>query len=66
MIQKLDKVRAGVANHLEAIIWTMDIYWFRCLDLVHRWTIRRARAHCQREKLRRFRQLMAWSCDFLN
>jgi len=48
------------------MIRKFDKLWFRLLGVVHRWTIRRGRAHCQREKLRRFRRLMAWQKSVLN
>ena len=44
----------------------IDKFWFYVLGVVHRWTIRQACAHCQREKQRRFRRLMASSRNFLN
>ncbi len=58
MIRQLDKVRVGRATNLESIIRALDKCWFRVLGGVHRWTIRRADAHCRREKHRRFRRLM--------
>ncbi len=36
----------------------LDKLWFRLLGVVHRWTIRQACAHCQREKQRRFQRFM--------
>ncbi len=44
----------------------LDKSWFRLLGVVHRWTIRQAQAHCQREKERRFQRLMASSRNHLN
>ena len=44
----------------------LDKFWFRVLGVVHRWTIRQACAHCQREKHRRFQRLMASSRNHLN
>ena len=40
------------------MIRKLDKSWFRVLGVVHRWTIRQAEAHCQREKQRRFQRLM--------
>jgi hypothetical protein len=40
------------------MIHKLDKLWFRTLGKVHRWTLRKGKAHCQREKLRRFRRLM--------
>ena len=48
------------------MIRKIDKLWFRLLGVVHRWTIRQACAHCQREKQRRFQRLMASSRNFLN
>ena len=48
------------------MIRKLDKFWFRVLGVVHRWTIRQACAHCQREKQRRFQRLMASSRNFLN
>jgi hypothetical protein len=48
------------------MIRKIDKLWFRFLGVVHRWTIRCATAHCQREKQRRFRRLMAWQNNHLN
>ena len=48
------------------MIRKLDKLWFRLLGVVHRWTIRQAGAHCQREKRRRFQKLMASSRNFLN
>ena len=59
MIRKIDKVRAGRATNLETVIRAFDKYWFRVLGGIHRWTIRQAGAHCRREKMRRFRRIMA-------
>jgi hypothetical protein len=58
MIRKLDNVRAGRATTSETLIRSADKYWFRFLGVVHRWTIRCANAHGQREKQRRFNRLM--------
>jgi hypothetical protein len=66
MLRKLDKVRAGRATNVETIIRACDKYWFRVLGALHRWTIRQACAHCQREKQRRFQRLMASSNGWKN
>jgi hypothetical protein len=39
------------------MIRKLDKLWFRFLGVVHRWTVRCATAHGQREKHRRFRRL---------
>jgi len=44
----------------------LDKLYFQLLGVVHRWTIRKACAHCQREKHRRFQRLMASSRNHLN
>ena len=44
----------------------IDKVWFHVLQIFHRWTIRQACAHCQREKQRRFRRLLAWQKSALN
>ncbi|MEI6195335.1 MAG: hypothetical protein WCS42_13505 [Verrucomicrobiota bacterium] len=66
MNRKLDKVRAGRATNLENVIRAFDKNWFRVLGVIHRWTIRQACAHCQREKHRRFQRLMASSNGWKN
>ena len=48
------------------MIRKLDKLWFRILGRIHVWTIRRAEAHCRREKYRRFPRLLASSRDFLN
>ena len=48
------------------MIRTLDKFWFRVLGSFHRWTIRRAEAHCRREKERRFRRFLESSRAFLN
>jgi hypothetical protein len=48
------------------MIRKLDRVYFRLLGVVHRWTIRQACAHCQREKQRRFQRLMAWQKSALN
>jgi hypothetical protein len=40
------------------MIGKIDKLWFRFLQATHRWLVRRAEAHCHREKQRRFRRLM--------
>jgi len=66
MIRNLDKVRAGRATKTEALLRSVDKYWFRFLGVVHRWTLRCGQAHCRREKLRRFRRHLAWQKPHLN
>ena len=41
------------------MIRTLDKLWFRLLQAIYRWMVRRAEAHCRREKERRFRRLMS-------
>jgi hypothetical protein len=48
------------------MIRKLDKWWFRLLGVAHRWTLRRGQAHCRREKLRRFRRLMARQNKHLN
>jgi len=36
------------------MIRKLDKLWFRLLGTVYRWILRRAKAHCRREKMRRF------------
>ncbi len=48
------------------MIRKLDKFWFRLLGVAHRWTLRRGRAHCHREKTRRFRRLMAASNAWKN
>jgi hypothetical protein len=40
------------------MIRSIDKRWFRLLGKVHRWTLRKGKAHCQREKMRRFRHFL--------
>ena len=40
------------------MIRKLDKLWFRLLGMVHRWTIRRGQAYCDREKLRQFRRFI--------
>ena len=42
------------------MIRKLDRLWFRLLGRLHNWVVRCAQAHCQREKLRRFRRHQAW------
>ena len=42
------------------MIRKLDKWWFRLLGKVHGWTVRRAQAHCRREKMRRLRRHMEW------
>jgi len=48
------------------MIRKLDKLWFRVLGFIHCWTIRQAKAHCRREKLRRFHRLMEWQNSKLN
>ena len=48
------------------MIRELDKLWFQLLRAAYRWLVRRADAHCRREKLRRFRRIMAWQKNFLN
>lgn len=48
------------------MIRKLDKLWFRLMCATYRWLVRRAQAHCQREKQRRFQRLMASSRNFLN
>jgi hypothetical protein len=41
------------------MIRTLDKLWFRLLQAIYRWMVRRAEAHCRREKERRFRRILA-------
>ena len=59
-------MRAALAIVKGNMIRKLDKLWFRMLGVIHRWTIRQAGAHCQREKQRRFQRLMASSRNFLN
>ena len=45
---------------------TLDEIWFRFLDRLNLWTLNRLAAHCRREKMRRFRRLMAWQNNHRN
>lgn len=44
----------------------LDRLWFQLLCATHRWLVRRAQAHSQREKVRRFRRHLAWQKSVLN
>lgn len=48
------------------MIRKLDKLWFRLLGATHRWLVRRAQAHGRREKMRRFRRLMARQKPALN
>jgi hypothetical protein len=48
------------------MIRKLDKLWLWFLGVVHRWTIRCATAHCQREKERRFRRLFRCHNHHLN
>ena len=44
----------------------LDILWFRLLQAVFRAALRCGHAHCRREKVRRYRQHLAWQKAHLN
>ena len=44
----------------------IDKLWFELLRATYRWLVRRAEAHCRREKHRRFKRLMEWQNNHLN
>ena len=48
------------------MIHQIDKLWFKALGKVHRWTIRQGRAHCLRQKQRRFKRLMKAQNPHLN
>jgi hypothetical protein len=48
------------------MIRKLDKLWFALLDRLNLWILDRLAAHCQREKLRRFRRLLSSSRNFLN
>jgi hypothetical protein len=48
------------------MIRKIDRLWFELLRAMYRWLVRRAQAHCHREKMRRFRRLLAWQNHHLN
>ena len=44
----------------------LDKLWFELLRATYRWLVRRAQAHCHREKMRRFKRHLAWQKTHLN
>lgn len=48
------------------MIRELDKLWFQLLCATHRWLVQRAKAHSQREKVRRFRRHLAWQNKALN
>lgn len=48
------------------MIRKLDKLWFRLLGTLYRWVLRRANAHCRREKFRRFQRLLASQKAYLN
>lgn len=48
------------------MIRELDRLWFQLLFALHRWLVQRAKAHSQREKVRRFRRHLAWQKSMLN
>lgn len=48
------------------MIRKLDRYWFWVLGVMHGWVVRRAQAHCRREKRRRFERFLAWQRTHLN
>ncbi len=48
------------------MIRELDKVWFQLLYAAHRWLVLRAKAHSQREKVRRFRRHLAWQNKALN
>ena len=48
------------------MIRKLDKVWFRVLGVAYRWVVRRAEAHCQREKWRRFKRHLARPGNHLN
>jgi hypothetical protein len=48
------------------MIRKLDKLWFELLRATYRWLVRRAKAHSQREKVRRFRRHLAWQNTSLN
>ena len=48
------------------MIRQLDRCWFRMLAAGYYWILRRARAHCRREMLRRLRRHVAWQKAHLN
>ncbi len=50
----------------EYMMRRIDRYWFRLLAAVNGWVVRRARAHCRRETLRRLERNLARQRAYLN
>jgi hypothetical protein len=50
----------------KTVIRKYDKLWFRLLGMAHRWLVHRAQAHGRREKMRRFRRLLARQKPALN
>lgn len=48
------------------MIRRLDKLWFQLLCVNYRWLVRRASAHSQREKIRRFQRHLAWQKSMLN
>jgi len=48
------------------MIRSLDKLWFRILQAMYRWLVRRAEAHSRREKQRRFRRQMQWQNAWKN
>ena len=48
------------------MIRKLDKLWFRLLGVGYHWILRRAKAHCHREKMRRFRRHLPWQKAHLN
>ena len=44
----------------------LNKYWFRVLGAMHGWVVRRGRAHCRREALRRLERHLEWQKAHLN
>ena len=42
------------------MIRKLDKWWFGVLCKAHGWVVRRAEAHCRREKVRRLRRHIEW------
>jgi len=48
------------------MIRQLDKLWFQLLGVLHRWAVRCGQAHCQREKMRRFKRHLAWQENVRN
>ncbi len=48
------------------MIRELDKLWFKLLCAMHRWLVQRAKAHSQRERVRRFRRHLAWQRSVRN